>query len=53
MKSVDLTADDDKHKPYFTGVAWIDENEFVAVDAGNGKLKIYSLLSGKILKRLK
>lgn len=53
MKSVDLTADDDKHKPYFTGVAWIDENEFVAVDAGNGKLKIYSLLSGKILKKVK
>lgn len=53
MKSVDLTEDDDKHKPYFTGVAWIGENEFVAVDAGNAKIKIYSLLSGNILKKVK
>lgn len=53
MKSVDLTEDDDKHKPYFTGVAWIAENEFVAVDAGNAKIKIYSVLSGNILKKLK
>lgn len=53
MKSVDLTEDDDKHKPYFTGVAWIAENEFVAVDAGNAKIKIYSLLSGNILKKVK
>lgn len=52
IKSVDLTEDDDKHKPYFTGVAWIGENEFVAVDAGNSKLKIYSLLSGKMLKKV-
>lgn len=52
-KRLDLTANDDKQKPYFTGVAWIDENNFVAVDAGNAKLKIFSLLSGKSLKEVK
>lgn len=52
-KRLDLTANDDQQKPYFTSVAWIDENNFVAVDAGNAKLKIYSLLSGKILKEVK
>lgn len=53
IKRPDFIANDDKQKPYFTGVAWIDENTFVAVDAGNAKLKIYSLLSAKILKKVK
>lgn len=52
-KRLDLTANDGKQKPYFTGVAWIDENNFVAVDAGNAKLKIFSRLSGKNLKEVK
>lgn len=34
-------------------VVWIDENNFVVVDVGNVKLKIYFFLFGKILKEVK
>lgn len=50
IKSLDLTVDDDKYEPHCTGVAWIDDNQFISVDTENAKLKIYSLSSGKILK---
>lgn len=53
IKRRSLSADDDNNEPYFTGVAWIDENNFIAVDAKNAKLKKYSLLSGKIVKAVK
>lgn len=35
------------------GVVWIDENNFVVVDVGNVKLKIFFFLFGKILKEVK
>lgn len=53
IKSIPLRTDEDKQQPYFTSVAWINEIEFVAVDAPNAKLKIYSFLSGTILKSKK
>lgn len=34
-------------------VVWIVENNFVVVDVGNVKLKIYFFLFGKILKEVK
>lgn len=51
MKFVDLIEDDDKYKFYFMGVVWIVENEFVVVDVGNVKIKIYLFLFGNILKK--
>lgn len=53
MKFVDLIEDDDKYKFYFMGVVWIGENEFVVVDVGNVKIKIYLFLFGNILKKVK
>lgn len=35
------------------GVVWIDENNFVVVDVGNVKLKIFFFLFGKILNEVK
>lgn len=35
------------------GVVWIDEINFVVVDVGNVKLKIFFFLFGKILKEVK
>lgn len=35
------------------GVVWIDENNFVVVDVGNVKLKIFFFLFGKFLKEVK
>lgn len=52
IKFVDLIEDDDKYKFYFMGVVWIGENEFVVVDVGNVKLKIYLFLFGKMLKKV-
>lgn len=53
IKSLDLTVDDDEYEPHFTGVAWIDDDQFISVDKENEKLKICSLSSGKISKHLK
>lgn len=53
IKCLDLTANGDKYEPYFTGLAWIDENQFVAVDAGNEKLKKCSITSGLLSKYVK
>lgn len=53
IKSLDLTVDDDKYEPRFSGVAWIDNNKFIGLDTENAKLKICSLSSGKILKNVK
>lgn len=47
--SHDLRTPSDKHPSYFTSVAWINENQFVAVDAGNAKVKICSFPLGTIL----
>lgn len=53
IKSLDLSIDDDEHEPHFTGVAWIDDKQFISVDKDNAKLKICSLSSGKISKHVK
>lgn len=53
IKSLDLTVDDDKYEPRFSGVAWIDNNQFIGLDTENAKLKICSLSSGKILRNVK
>lgn len=53
IKSLDLTVNDDKYEPRFSGVAWIDNNKFIGLDTENAKLKICSLSSGKILKNVK
>ena len=50
ITSHDLRTLSDKHPSYFTSVAWIDENQFVAVDAGNARVKICSFPLGTILK---
>lgn len=53
IKSLDLTVDDDEYEPHFTGVAWIDDDQFISADIKNEKLKICSLSSGKILRNAK
>ena len=50
ITSHDLRTLSDKHPSFFTSVAWIDKNQFVAVDAGNAKVKVYSFPLGTILK---
>ena len=47
--SHDLSSLSDKHTSYFTSVAWIDENHFVAVDAGNARVKKCPFPLGTIL----
>ncbi|XP_061193376.1 E3 ubiquitin-protein ligase TRIM56-like [Saccostrea echinata] len=48
-----LTETDDMFKtlkPIYSGIAWVDDNQFVAVDKVNAKIKMVSLSSGTILK---
>lgn len=40
-KKKKVSADGDKHEPYFTGVVWIKKINFIAVEAENAKLKMH------------